>query len=100
VNELYQGVYLQPSPVHKNQNTEIKYHGLLANSGADSVFLHYAYDGWNNPQWKPMFKQNDGSFFCTVPAIGDHEVNLCFKDSAANWDNNNGWNWAVPINLD
>lgn len=92
-------VNCRPVPAPKNQNAEVVYRGLLVNSGADRVYLHYGYDGWKNTATKPMFKQNDGSFFASVPAMGDHEINLCFKDSAANWDNNSGWNWSIPIEL-
>ncbi|MGE5509262.1 MAG: carbohydrate-binding protein [Chitinophagales bacterium] len=88
-----------PFPAQKNQNVEVKYNGLLKCAGADVVFLHYGQDGWKNCATKPMFRQNDGSFYATVTATGDHEVNLCFKDSADHWDNNNGWNWNVPIKL-
>lgn len=88
-----------PFPAQKNANVEIKYNGLLKCDGADIVYLHYGHDGWNNSCTKPMFRQNDGSFLATVPAFGDHEVNFCFKDSADHWDNNNGWNWNVPIKL-
>jgi hypothetical protein len=92
-------VQVRPAPVAKNQQAEVVYQGLLTKAGADRVYLHYGFDGWQDVATKPMFKQNDGSFFASVPAVGDHEVNLCFKDSAANWDNNNGWNWSIPIEL-
>ncbi|NLC12327.1 MAG: carbohydrate-binding protein [Firmicutes bacterium] len=92
----YERVSVEPEIPRHNQNVEIHYKGLLAKSGADSVWLHYGFDGWNNVSTVPM-KQQFGEFTCSIMAKGRRELNFCFKDSANNWDNNSGWNWSCPI---
>ena len=87
---------LEPTPARHGDTVQIKYHGLLKNSGADNVFLHYSYDGWNEPRTVPM-NQSDGGFATEIRAEGNAEINFCFKDRANNWDNNNGWNWKLNI---
>jgi hypothetical protein len=71
--------------------------GLLKNSGADEVFLYYGVDGWKNQDTIKMHKMQDGVFGAEIRANASHEINFCFKDSANNWDNNNGWNWKTEI---
>ncbi len=90
-------VYVVPSPAKKGEKVEIKYQGILQNSGADSVWCHYGYDGWNQSSTVHMQKDMDNAFKCHIPANGQKEINLCFKDSANNWDNNDGWNWNCEI---
>lgn len=86
-----------PSPAFKGRDVLIRYKGLLAKSGADRVFCHYGYDGWKNINTVEMRREPDGSFVASIPVNGQSEINFCFKDSANNWDNNSGWNWATDI---
>ncbi|MCL4514445.1 MAG: carbohydrate-binding protein [Firmicutes bacterium] len=89
------GIYLKPSSPAKDQEVEIFYKGLLVNSGADGVYLHYGHDGWQSVKTVPMHRQEGNVFHAQLKAEGEHELDFCFKDSADNWDNNNGWNWGV-----
>jgi hypothetical protein len=88
---------LDPTPARHGDTVHIKYHGLLKNSGADSVYLHYSNDGWNTPRTIPMDHSPEGGFAAEIKAEGGSEFDFCFKDSANNWDNNNGWNWKFNI---
>lgn len=90
-------VTVRPMPAPKNQKVEVNYKGLLANSGADAVWLHYGFDGWKNVSTVPMTRRADGSFSTTVTCQGDRQMNFCFKDGADHWDNNSGWNWSCDI---
>ncbi|MEW6770898.1 MAG: carbohydrate-binding protein [Bacillota bacterium] len=92
-----QRVDISPSPAIRGREVLVRYKGLLAESGADRVFCHYGYDGWNNPNTTEMRREPDGSFVTSLPVTGTNQINLCFKDSANNWDNNSGWNWASDI---
>lgn len=83
--------------VKKGTETSITYDGLLSNSGADKVYLHYGFDGWHNSETVAMKKSLSGSFNTKVKVNGKDELNFCFKDSANNWDNNNGTDWKVEI---
>jgi hypothetical protein len=89
-------IELMPSATRSGDQVRIKYHGLLKNSGANKVFLYYGKDGWHSSQLIQMQHAEDG-FFIDVRAEADRELNFCFKDSANNWDNNNGFNWKVDV---
>ena len=39
-------VSIEPAPVQSGDTVHINYQGILKNSGADQVFLHYGVDGW------------------------------------------------------
>lgn len=90
-------ISLEPGTPQKGQPVRIEYRGLLANSGADSVWMHYGYDGWSQVKDIPMVRTPEGNFSCVVEAEANNELNFCFKDSANNFDNNDGYNWSVPV---
>ena len=83
--------------VKKGSETSINYSGILSNSGAEKVYLHYGFDGWNNAETVVMNKSASGAFNTEVKVNGIDELNFCFKDNANNWDNNNGSNWTAKI---
>lgn len=87
----------EPAPAKAGDTIHISYNGLLKNSGASEVYLHYGVDGWNNTGTIKMYQKDDGSFTAEVPAQAAHALNFCFKDPLNNWDNNSGWNWKVDI---
>ncbi|MGE5605124.1 MAG: carbohydrate-binding protein [Bacteroidota bacterium] len=87
-----------PDPARPGETVEIEYRGLLQNSGADQVYLHYGFDSWNRSvRTVPMEKQEDGAFRASILAEGEREINFCFKDAGENWDNNNGNNWTLHL---
>lgn len=90
-------ISMEPGNPAKGEDVRVEYRGLLAKSGADSVWLHCGFDGWNQVQDIHMNHTPQDSFYCTVKAQGSREMNFCFKDSADHWDNNSGWNWAAQI---
>jgi hypothetical protein len=90
-------ISLEPGTPGKGEKVRIEYRGLLAQSGADSVWLHCGFDGWGNTHDIHMPRTVQGTFSCSAEVQGSREMNLCFKDSADNWDNNNGQNWTVTI---
>jgi len=87
----------EPAPVKAGDTVHISYTGLLKNSGANEVFIHYGVDDWKNSTTTKMKQREDGSFMADIPANAAHAVNFCFKDAVNNWDNNNGWNWKVDV---
>jgi len=96
-NHLDQRVDVIPSPSLRGRHATIRYDGLLNRAGADRVFIHYGFDGWKRTATAEMRREPDGAFSYSLPMDGDVECNFCFKDSANNWDNNSGWNWATDI---
>lgn len=89
-------ISMEPGTPHKGEETRIEYRGLLAQSGADAVWLHCGFDGWKDIQDLRMDRTPQG-FACTTRIKGSREMNFCFKDSANNWDNNNGNNWLANV---
>lgn len=72
------------------------YNGLLHKSGADYVYLHVGYGSpnyWTNVQTLKMDRTPRG--WEKTIKIMDGQANICFKDSANNWDNNSGYNWVI-----
>lgn len=96
-NYLDQRVDVIPSPSLRDRHATVVYDGLLKNAGADRVFIHYGFDGWTNPGTEEMRREQDGNFSGSILMQGTSECNFCFKDSADNWDTNNGWNWSTDI---
>lgn len=93
------GVNVYPTPITLGEHVNIVYNGLLAKSGATEVWVHVGYgshENWHDIRdikmlhtgrgWEQTFEVNDSS-----------RLNMCFKDSAHNWDNNNGHNWSFEI---
>lgn len=90
-------VSYEPAPVRSGDTVHVNYQGILKNSGATEVYLHYGADGWKEPSTIRMQQMQDGIFGAEIQASASHEINFCFKDSANNWDNNSGWNWKADI---
>jgi len=94
-----QGVVVDPTPITAGQEITVLYYGLLTKSGADQVFLHVGYDDareWRNVSNLKMSKTGWG-WVKTLEIPEYTRFNFCFKDSADNWDNNNGINWSFEI---
>jgi hypothetical protein len=87
----------EPAPVKPGDTVHISYRGLLKNSGAKEVYIHYGVDGWKNTGTIKMEQKGDGSFIANIPTKAAQALNFCFKDPLNNWDNNNGWNWKVDV---
>jgi len=94
------GVVVDPTPITAGQETTVFYNGLLARSGADQIWLRIGYgspDNWQNvSDWK-MSKTGYGWVKTFEAPVDQDRINFCFKDSANNWDNNNGLNWTWTI---
>lgn len=94
-NQRYQdnGVSLSKVSDHA---AAIKYDGLLAKSGAEDVYTVVGYgsnNSWENIQTIRMNRFGN-SFHADVPTMHGMNINVVFKDSAENWDNNNGTNYT------
>ena len=93
------GLVVEPVPISADEEITILYNGLLSGFGADQVYLHCGYgtsQAWKDIEdikmdrtekgWEKRFTVNDSS-----------RLNICFRDSVNNWDNNNGINWSFEI---
>ena len=93
------GVSVAPTPITYGDHVTVIYNGLLADQGADQVWLHAGYGGhldWQNISDYPMLSTGRG-WERTFQVTNDTRLNFCFKDSASNWDNNTGINWSMEV---
>lgn len=90
-------VILEPEEVQSGDKLYIVYDGLLKNAGADRIFLHYGFDGWKDPQTVEMAPNGASQYSAVIRASADRRIDMCFKDSAEHWDNNNGHNWRCKV---
>jgi hypothetical protein len=75
----------------------VTYNGLLAQSGAAEIYVHYGYGPkWSKSKTLLLKQEKGGKWIGAIPLQDKTYVNFCFKDGAENWDNNNGRNWAYP----
>jgi len=92
-NDYQKGVEVKPLGYDE---VNISYNGLLARSGADQVYLHCGYGDPKNWTSVNTIRMERSARGWEKPVrIHNNLLNFCFKDSANNWDNNNGFNWTV-----
>lgn len=92
-------VRVEPDNINPGDKVRVDYNGLLAQSGANKVYLHQGLsrgDSWDNVRDIEM-RYEDGRWTTETKVENADKFNFCFKDCANNWDNNNGYNWSYPI---
>lgn len=96
-SEPIQGVQVKPL-TEDGKQVRIRYNGLLANSGAPQIVMHR---GFGNPtSWSDVMDQNmerTSEGWENTIYMEQNQLNFCFRDTAENWDNNNGLNWIYRI---
>lgn len=93
------GVYITPTDFSVGDRIRLTYDGLLAKSGASEIYAHVGYGTqkkWDNVMDVKMTQSSDG-FEATFPVTSTTNLNVVFKDSANNWDNNSGENYSFKI---
>jgi hypothetical protein len=91
------GVILSKSSLNVGEEVLLSYTGLLAQSGADQIFVHIGYgENWQEKAFVPMENDN-GVFKAAVKAILPGVLNFSFKDSANNWDNNSSNDYSIKV---
>lgn len=84
--------------IQDTRNTlRILYSGLLAKNGAKEIYAVIGYGdnyNWENVKEYPMHKLSEEKFELLFPVTRTGQINMAFRDSANNWDNNNGMNFT------
>lgn len=92
-------IEVKPTPITAGEKVTISYQGLLAESGAEQVYLH-AGVGFNDA-WRDVtniqMKKEGSEWQAELKINTDDHFNFCFKDAAENWDNNQGSNWSFEV---
>lgn len=92
------GIILSETQLYVGDEVSITYDGLLSNCGADKVYAYIGYgDEWEEKGFIPMTYEFD-VFRATFKVLLPGSLNLAFKDSAENWDNNSGQNYRFKVN--
>jgi len=92
------GVSIYPFPAREGDLVTVTYDGLLSHAGADQVYLYAGYDrDWKDTHFLRMQRTDRGWEKTFAVNHRFKTINFCFKDSANNWDNNNGQNWSIPV---
>ncbi|HCT64192.1 MAG TPA: carbohydrate-binding protein [Lachnospiraceae bacterium] len=82
---------------------KLTYNGLLPQSGASQVYAFVGYGSnynWESVENYPMDKTMGTTFETNIPVKKTGNLNICFKDSANNWDNNSGMNYTFTSSID
>ena len=91
------GVEITGKKLCAGEKVRLTYSGILAVSGADRVFAHYGYgDSWDDSELVEMTSSGDG-FQTEIELMVPGSLNVCFRDSAGNWDNNANENYTFKI---
>lgn len=79
-----------------NDTVNVEYDGLLAQCGADDVYTVVGYGSNNNWENVQTIRMNrfGNTFQADIPALPGMNINIAFRDSAENWDNNSGMNYT------
>lgn len=75
----------------------ILYSGILAKNGANEIYAVIGYGdnlNWENVTEYPMHKLSDEKFELIFPVTRAGQINMTFRDSSNNWDNNSGNNYT------
>lgn len=75
----------------------LTYNGILAGSGAQEIYAVIGYG--NNMKWEsveeyPMHNMGNQTFDLVFPVKRSGNINIAFRDSTGNWDNNSGMNYS------
>ena len=84
--------------IHDTRNTlRVLYSGILAKNGANEIYAVIGYGdnlNWETVQEYPMHRLSSDKFELIFPVTRSGEINMAFKDSSENWDNNSGRNFT------
>ena len=95
--ELVKNIFFNTDKIVENSKVKISYVGLLYQNNSDKVFLHYGFGlNWDNVSDIEMEKTELG-FQCEIEINSDETLNLCFRNSLDEWDNNDGINYIFQI---
>lgn len=83
----------------KGEVATINYSGQLTehkNEKGD-IYMHYGFDGWNKVSTISMDKVKEDTYAANIYVSGKREIDICFKDGAGHWDNNDGSDYKIEI---
>lgn len=95
--ELVKNIFFNTDKIIENSKLKISYVGSLYQNASEEIFLHYGFGiNWDNVSDMKMEKTELG-FQCEIDILESDLLNLCFRNSNNEWDNNNGENYIFSI---
>ena len=95
--ELVKNIFFNTDKLIENTTVKISYTGKLFQDGSEEVFVHYGFgNNWDNLNEIEMEK-TELVFQAEIELVSDETLNLCFRNSNNEWDNNEGQNFIFPI---
>lgn len=95
--ELVKDIFFNTDKLIENSTVKISYTGKLFQNNSGEVFVHYGFgNNWNNLNELKMEKSELG-FQAEIELVSSDTLNLCFRNSNNEWDNNEGQNYIFPI---
>ena len=95
--ELVKNIFFNTDKLIGNNIVKISYTGKLLQDGSEEVFAHYGFgNNWDNLNEIKMEKTELG-FQAEIELNSSDTLNLCFRNSNNEWDNNDGQNYIFPI---
>ena len=96
-NYIESGVEISKSTIYVGDEVTLSYSGILVKDGADMVYAYLGYgDDWEEKGFVPL-RNVDGVFKADFKVILPGTMNVSFKDSANNWDNNSTANYVFKV---
>ncbi len=95
--ELVKNIFFNTDKLIENNIVKISYTGKLFQDGSEEVFIHYGFgNNWDNLNEIKMEKTELG-FQAEIDLKSSDSLNLCFRNSNNEWDNNDSQNYIFPI---
>ena len=95
--ELVKNIFFNTDKLVENSKVKISYTGKLFEENSEKVYLHYGYGiNWDNISDVEMTKSELG-YQAEIELMSSDSLNLCFRNSNNEWDNNNGQNYTFKI---
>lgn len=95
--ELVKNIFFNTDKLIENTTVKISYTGKLFQEDSSEVFVHYGFGpNWDNVTEKQMEKTELG-FQAEIELNTSESLNLCFRNSNNEWDNNNSQNYIFEV---
>ena len=95
--ELVKNIFFNTDKLIENSTVKISYTGKLFQDDSEEVFVHYGFgNNWDNLNEIQMEKTELG-FQAEIELKSSESLNLCFRNSNNEWDNNDAQNYIFPI---
>jgi len=95
--ELVKNIFFNTDKLIEDSTVKISYTGELFQNNSGEVYIHYGFGlNWENLNEIKMERTELG-FQAELNLLSNDTLNLCFRNSNNEWDNNNSENYIFPI---